>query len=43
MPEMFFNPLIQGMTMNPTLMKKAGITNYRHWRFRHKFFVIRFK
>ena len=28
MLEMYRNPLIQGMTTNPTLMKKAGITNY---------------
>ena len=23
------NPLIQGMTTNPSLMKKAGISNYQ--------------
>jgi transaldolase len=28
MLEMYRNPLIQGMTTNPTLMKKAGITDY---------------
>lgn len=27
--EMYTNPFIQGFTTNPTLMKKAGITNYR--------------
>ncbi len=26
--DLYHNPLIQGMTTNPTLMKKAGITNY---------------
>ena len=29
MLEMNGNPLIQGLTTNPTLMKKAGITDYR--------------
>ena len=29
MLEMYANPLIKGMTTNPTLMKKAGITDYR--------------
>jgi len=29
MMEMNANPLIQGLTTNPTLMKKAGITDYR--------------
>lgn len=28
MLEMYRNPLIKGMTTNPTLMKKAGISNY---------------
>jgi transaldolase len=28
MLEMYANPRIQGLTTNPTLMKKAGITNY---------------
>ena len=28
MLEMYRNPLIKGMTTNPTLMKKAGITDY---------------
>jgi len=28
MLEMYHNPLIQGFTTNPTLMHKAGITNY---------------
>ncbi len=28
MLELYRNPLIQGMTTNPTLMKKAGITDY---------------
>lgn len=28
MLEMYQNPLIKGMTTNPTLMKKAGITDY---------------
>ena len=28
MIELYRNPLIQGMTTNPTLMKKAGIANY---------------
>ena len=31
MLEMYANPLIKGMTTNPTLMKKAGITDYRHF------------
>ena len=29
MLEMYKNPLISGLTTNPTLMKKAGITNYK--------------
>jgi transaldolase len=29
MLEMYANPLIQGFTTNPTLMRKAGITDYR--------------
>ena len=29
MVEMYRNPLIKGFTTNPTLMRKAGITNYR--------------
>ena len=29
MLEMYANPLIQGLTTNPTLMKKAGIADYR--------------
>jgi transaldolase len=29
MLEMYANPLVKGMTTNPTLMKKAGITDYR--------------
>ncbi len=29
MLEMYRNPLIQGFTTNPTLMRKAGVTNYR--------------
>ncbi|MBB4198068.1 transaldolase [Rhodoblastus sphagnicola] len=29
MLDMYANPLIKGMTTNPTLMKKAGITDYR--------------
>ena len=29
MLEMSANPLIQGLTTNPTLMKKAGVTDYR--------------
>jgi transaldolase len=29
MLEMYANPLIKGLTTNPTLMKKAGITDYR--------------
>ena len=29
MLEMYKNPLISGFTTNPTLMKKAGITNYK--------------
>ena len=28
MLDLYRNPLIQGMTTNPTLMKKAGITDY---------------
>jgi transaldolase len=31
MVEMAKNPMIQGLTTNPTLMKKAGITNYREF------------
>ena len=29
MMEMYHNPLISGLTTNPTLMKKSGITNYK--------------
>ena len=29
--EMYNNPLISGFTTNPTLMRKAGITNYREF------------
>lgn len=29
MLEMHANPLIQGLTTNPTLMRKAGVTDYR--------------
>jgi transaldolase len=29
MLEMYNNPLIKGFTTNPTLMRKAGITNYK--------------
>ena len=29
MLEMYCNPLIQGLTTNPTLMRKAGIGDYR--------------
>jgi transaldolase len=29
MLEMYANPLIKGLTTNPTLMRKAGIANYR--------------
>ena len=29
MLEMYGDPLIQGLTTNPTLMKKAGVTDYR--------------
>jgi transaldolase len=29
MLEMYGNPLIQGLTTNPTLMRKAGVTDYR--------------
>jgi len=29
MLEMYANPLIKGLTTNPTLMKKAGITDYK--------------
>jgi transaldolase len=29
MLEMYANPLIQGFTTNPTLMRKAGVTDYR--------------
>ena len=28
MVEMYRNPLIKGFTTNPTLMRKAGITDY---------------
>ena len=31
MLEMYNNPLIQGLTTNPTLMKKAGITDYSNF------------
>ena len=31
MLEMYNNPLISGLTTNPTLMKKAGITNYKEF------------
>jgi transaldolase len=31
MMEMNNNPLIQGLTTNPTLMKKVGITDYRYF------------
>ena len=31
MLEMYRNPLIKGFTTNPTLMRKAGITDYRHF------------
>ena len=31
MVEMAKNPLIKGLTTNPTLMKKAGITNYKEF------------
>ena len=34
MKEMYANPLIQGFTTNPTLMRKAGISDYR--RFAHE-------
>jgi transaldolase len=29
--ELLMNPLVAGFTTNPTLMKKAGIANYRHF------------
>ncbi|MDR1486795.1 MAG: transaldolase, partial [Deltaproteobacteria bacterium] len=29
MLEMYKNPLIKGFTTNPTLMRKAGVTDYR--------------
>src|SRR5512135_1540406 len=28
MLSLYANPVVQGMTTNPTLMKKAGLTNY---------------
>ena len=31
MLEMYKNPLISGLTTNPTLMRKAGITNYKEF------------
>lgn len=31
MLKMYGNPLIKGLTTNPTLMKKAGISNYREF------------
>lgn len=31
MIEMYSNPLISGFTTNPTLMRKAGVTNYREF------------
>lgn len=31
MMEMYENPLIQGLTTNPSLMKKAGVTNYKEF------------
>lgn len=33
---MYRNPLIKGMTTNPTLMKKAGISNYEGRRIPHR-------
>ena len=35
MLELYRNPLIKGFTTNPTLMRKAGITDYRGVRPRH--------
>ena len=29
MLEMYENPIISGLTTNPTLMKKAGVENYK--------------
>lgn len=31
MLEMYHNPLISGLTTNPTLMRKSGITNYKEF------------
>jgi transaldolase len=31
MLEMYHNPLIAGLTTNPTLMRKSGITNYKEF------------
>jgi transaldolase len=31
--EMYANPLIKGFTTNPTLMRKAGVSDYRHFAF----------
>ena len=31
MLEMYNNPLISGLTTNPSLMRKAGITNYKEF------------
>jgi transaldolase len=33
MLEMYRNPIIQGFTTNPTLMRKAGVTDYRAFAF----------
>jgi transaldolase len=31
MLEMYKNPIVKGLTTNPTLMRKAGISNYEHF------------
>ena len=35
MLDLYANPLIHGLTTNPTLMKKAGITDYEAFRQEH--------
>jgi len=31
MLEMYKNPIVKGLTTNPTLMRKAGVSNYEHF------------
>jgi transaldolase len=39
MLEMYENPLIQGLTTNPSLMKKAGVTNYKKFAIEMSFLI----